>query len=258
MRRHFVERINERSASRQLRRVCLAKRRTPAMRVSSRNAHRGFQHALARWILGFRDAVLQFLVLLHFLFRLSRISLPAVEICQPECACAASEDSFSSSITLVQAFSPRRGYRRGGGFASEYSVSGMSGFSRWRAPVAASPHALCPVGATQHRGDTRPQRCLAASWSPRETPLQLCPIARRQRRPAPIPGAAQVFRTLMQGFGEFLFGLWHLSEHKIVLSHCLACPGESGYALTRVSMLRLESNPLARPSSTVNQDCRDV
>src|SRR5258706_8535110 len=32
------------------------------------------------------------------------------------------------------------------------------------------------------------------------------------------------FRTLMQGLGEFLFGLWHLSEHKIVLPHCLACP----------------------------------
>src|SRR6267143_3778376 len=36
------------------------------------------------------------------------------------------------------------------------------------------------------------------------------------------------FRTLMQGLGEFLFGLRHLAEHKIVLSHCLVCPGGIG------------------------------
>src|SRR6267143_348797 len=85
MRRHFVERINERSASRQLRRVCLAKTSYTCHACVKSKCTSGLPNTpLARWILGFRDAVLQFLVLLHFLFRLSRISLPAVEICQPE------------------------------------------------------------------------------------------------------------------------------------------------------------------------------
>src|SRR5712664_1065438 len=37
--------------------------------------------ALARWILGLRDLILQSLVLLHFVLRLRCISLFAVEIC---------------------------------------------------------------------------------------------------------------------------------------------------------------------------------
>src|SRR5258708_28378026 len=67
---------------------------------------------LARWILGFRDPVLQFLVLLHFVLRLRRISLPAVEICQPE-------------MRL-------RGER---GFLLEFAHSGRGFFGRSRVPV---------------------------------------------------------------------------------------------------------------------------
>src|SRR6266851_5871717 len=89
---------------------------------------------------------------------------------------------------------PQRGYRRVRRLCRANTASPACQVSAgWRAPVAASPHALCPVGATQRRGDTQPQRCLAASWSQDETPLQLYPSARRQRRPAPAPGATQVF-----------------------------------------------------------------
>src|SRR6266403_1660771 len=94
-----------------------------------------------------------------------------------------------------------------------------------RAPVPVSPHAPCPAGVMQRRDGMRLQRCLAAFWSPRETPLRLYSIVRRQRRPAPVPGAAQVYPDADATLRRIPF---RLAASAAIQSSFRPWPGEPG------------------------------